>query len=106
MHDRPQTRSAVLNHVPQPELCLGELITDLMKSSYHTRMKADVGVDADPTFLEQEPKWQGLPDEDEYVDIFDLIKSRSADPAYNGYARRLRNFLGGQTDEWHQRFGV
>jgi len=45
---------------------LGETLTDVMKSSYHTRMKADVGVDADPTFLEQEISEEGLPSDEEY----------------------------------------
>jgi hypothetical protein len=85
---------------------LGELLTEVMKNSYHTRMKADVGVDTDPTFLEHEIREQELPTDEEYPDLPDIIDNRLSEPEYNGYLQRLKHFLDSQTDEWHQRFQV
>jgi hypothetical protein len=85
---------------------LGEPLTDVMKSSYHARMKADVGVDADPTFLEQEILDENLPNDEEYPDLLDIVDGRSSDAEYKYYTQRLKDFLDSRTDEWHRRFQV
>jgi hypothetical protein len=85
---------------------LGDLITELMKDPYHARMKAEVGVDVDLTFLEQELPEQNLPGDEEHPEIFDTIDARLSDPEYRGYTQRLNDFLDRQPDDWHRRFEV
>src|SRR5262249_54922155 len=85
---------------------LEELITDVMKKSYHARMKVEVGVKPDLTFLEREIGDEGLPTTEEYPDVLDIVENRLSNSEYAGYRNRLVQFFDGQTAEWFQRFRV
>lgn len=69
-----------------------------MKRAYRDRMRADIGVAADTSFLDGLAEVEGP-----YAE--DVIEAREAEQGYEGYRSRLEAFRRTRTQQWRQRFG-
>ena len=80
----------------------GERVANEMKRAFREHMNADVGIDPDPTFIEE----LILNGADAYdLNASDYIDNIQADDAYSGYRERHQGFYWNRTDDWHRRFG-
>jgi hypothetical protein len=82
---------------------LHPVIIQEMRSAYRSRMKQEIAVDADTTFLEIEKLWPM--DDEGQDDPEEIVRDRGQSSGYQGYDERLRAFLRTKSDEWRRKFG-
>lgn len=69
-----------------------------MKLAYRERMKAEIGVEADPSVFDS------LFEEAPEV-VPDMIEKEVSRPGYEGYRQRQKTFMDSRSERWHRRFG-
>jgi hypothetical protein len=77
-------------------------IRDEMIRAYRERMQSEVGIKADPSFIEH---WNKKMELGVDFDAHDVVENVQAYPRYDGFRERHREFFRNRTREWHKRFG-
>jgi hypothetical protein len=80
-----------------------DLVQTEMARSYKEAMKSEIGIEADPSFLEYWNKDAALPVQ---FSAYDVALNEQARPGFEGYRRRLETFVKRQPDSWAERFGA
>jgi hypothetical protein len=80
-------------------------LKEVMKQAYHERMRQEIGVPGDTSWVDQEFPREEFGDTDtEDYGLEDYVRDREEQPEYSDYLKRKREFLSAQSIEWQMRF--
>jgi len=81
-----------------------DALKDVMATAYRNHMKSEIGIEADPSFIDEElAEVKALEEEGVYF-IQDAIDDIERKPEYANYRNRKLDFLADKDEQWRYRF--
>jgi hypothetical protein len=82
-----------------------QALIDIMKDAYRDIMRAEVRIDADPSFIDDLTR-EDPNSELEAPDAWQAVDWQQQQPDYAGYRERLNSFIESRPSHWFDRFGL
>ena len=81
-----------------------DILKEEMRRAYVEQMKATIGIDVEPSFVDEFLGWDGAAGR-ERLNRWEVLESFELEPGHEGYSRRTQEFFDSRDAKWNERFG-